>query len=68
MRPGVTAVWEARWLDVCDGKRLFVELFQRLLFKTSLPKFKRRIMLEMRSRRTANWRSVESLLKQLIET
>jgi predicted ATPase len=68
LRPGITAVWEARWLEVCDGKRLFAELFQRMTFKTALPRFKRRVMLEMRSRRTANWRSIESLLKQLIET
>jgi hypothetical protein len=68
LRPGITAVWEARWLDVCDGKRLFAELFQRVMFKTSLPRFKRRVMLEMRGRRTVNWRSIESLLKRLIET
>ncbi|MGC2172455.1 MAG: AAA family ATPase [Candidatus Sulfotelmatobacter sp.] len=68
LRPDTTAIWEARWIEVCDGKRLFAELFQRIQFKISLPRFKRRIMLEMRSRRTANWRSIESLLKRLVET
>ena len=60
-------VWEARWQEMCDGKRLFRELFQRLVFKTSLTKFKKAVMLRMRSRPTANWRSIESLFKRLVE-
>lgn len=60
-------VWGARWQEICDGKRLFADLFRRLVFKTSLSKFKKRVMLGMRSASTANWRSIESLLKKLIE-
>jgi hypothetical protein len=60
-------VWEARWQEMCDGKRLFHELFKRQKFKISLARFKKTVMLRMRSRPTANWRSVESLLKRLIE-
>lgn len=59
-------VWEARWPEVCDGKRLFSDLFRQLAFKLSLNKFKRRVMLGMRSTPTANWRSIESLLKRLL--
>jgi len=62
-----TLVWEGRWQDLCDGKRLFEDLFRRLAFKTSLTKFKKRVMLEMKGRQTANWRVVESLLKRLVE-
>jgi predicted ATPase len=67
MRKQETLVWDARWQEMCDGKRLFDELYKQLVFKISLPKFKKTIMLRMRIRPTANWRSVESLLKRLIE-
>jgi hypothetical protein len=67
MRRQEVLVWEARWQELCDGKRLFRELSQRLVFKTSVAKFKKAIMLRMRSRPTANWRSIESLLKRLVE-
>lgn len=60
-------VWEARWQEVCDGKRLFSDLVRRVGFKISLPKFKKRVMLGIRSVPTANWRAIESLLKGLIE-
>jgi predicted ATPase len=61
-------VWEARWQEVCNGKRLFSDLVRRVVFKISLPKFKKRVMLGIRSVPTANWRAIESLLKGLIET
>ncbi|HXN94044.1 MAG TPA: AAA family ATPase [Candidatus Acidoferrales bacterium] len=60
-------VWEARWADVCDGKRLFTELYRQRSFKLSLNKFKKRVMLSMRSVPTVNWRSIESLLKRLVK-
>lgn len=60
-------VWQVRWQEICDGKRLFSDLFKHLVFKTSLARFKKRVMLGMRSAPTANWRSIESLLKKLIE-
>jgi len=66
IRPEVEAIWDARWTELCDGKRLFQQLFRRLRFGMSLPKFKKRVMQEMRSRRTPNWSAVESLLKRLI--
>jgi predicted ATPase len=65
-RQNVTPVWEAGWVEVCDGKRLFTELIQSRQFKMSLSRFKQRVMLQMRSRRTANWRDIESLLKRLV--
>jgi predicted ATPase len=60
-------VWDARWVEVCDGKRLFGDLFRQRSFKIPLIKFKKRVMLGMRSLPTAGWRSIESLLKQLIQ-
>jgi hypothetical protein len=60
-------VWEARWPEFCDGKALFSDLFRQRGFKMSLIKFKKRIMLGMRSGPSAGWRSIESLVKQLIQ-
>lgn len=68
LRSQQVLVWEARWPELCDGKRLFIDLFCQRAFKLSLIKFKKRIMLGMRSGPTAGWRSIESLLKQLIES
>jgi predicted ATPase len=61
-----TLVWEAKWAEVCDGKRLFTELYRQRAFKLPLTKFKKRVMLGMRSAPTANWRSIDSLLKRLL--
>jgi len=62
----LTAIWDSRWFEFCDGKRLFAELFRKVVFRLSLAKFKKQIMLQMRVRQTPNWRSMESLLKKLL--
>jgi len=66
-RQGEILVWEARWVELCDGKRLFKDLFQGRGFKIALTKFKKRVMLGMRSVPTPNWRSIEGLLKRLVQ-
>lgn len=65
-RQELQAVWEVKWPEDCDGKRLFVDLHKKVGFKVSVRKFKKRIMAEMRGQRTEKWRSVESLLAGLI--
>jgi hypothetical protein len=67
LREQLVLVWDARWQELCDGKRLFSELFRQRTFKIPLTKFKKRIMSEMKSVSTPGWRSIESLLKQLIQ-
>lgn len=59
-------VWGARWMEICDGKRLFEDLYRQRAFKLPLTKLKRRIILDMRSASTANWRAIDSLLKRLV--
>jgi len=60
-------VWDARWAELCDGKRLFGDLVKQRPFKISQLKFKKRIMTQMRAVPTANWRNIESLLKRLLQ-
>jgi predicted ATPase len=61
-----TLVWDARWPELCDGKKLFSDLIRQRHFKISPLKLKKRIMLGIKVVPTASWRSIESLLKQLI--
>lgn len=67
LRKDQALVWDARWQEVCNGKQLFRDLSRRLVLKISLAKFKKRVMERMRSGPTANWHSIESLLKRLIQ-
>jgi predicted ATPase len=60
-------IWDAKWIDLCDGKRLFADLAQRLTLRMHVQKFKKRIMVEMRLASTATWRGIESLLKTLVQ-
>ena len=60
-------IWDAKWIDLCDGKRLFVDLAQHLTLRMHVQKFKKRIMVEMRLASTATWRGIESLLKTLVQ-
>jgi predicted ATPase len=62
----VAEIWEAKWRDNCDGKKLFTDLQRRLGIRMRLPRFKKRVILEMKNRSTENWRTMESLLKELL--
>jgi hypothetical protein len=59
-------IWETKWQDDCDGKRLFSDLQKRIPLKMSIRKFKQRIMSEIQRNRRENWRSMESLLNGLL--
>jgi len=59
-------VWESKWQQDCDGKRLFGDLQQHVAPRVSLIKLKKLVINEMRNQRRENWTSVESLLKKLL--
>lgn len=60
-------LWDSEWKELCDGKRLFLELQQSITLKMPLLSFKLRIMERMRNVPTRdNWRAIEGLLKGLI--
>jgi hypothetical protein len=60
------STWEAKWRELCDGKRLFSDLQRKGLLRVSAATFKRRIIQHMKDTTSENWRLVESLLKGLI--
>lgn len=65
----MVALWDTKWIEDCDGKRLLEELHRSRKCKMSLRALKRRILLQMRAGRPSpeNWRTMEGLIKGLIE-
>ncbi|MGO8735078.1 MAG: ATP-dependent nuclease [Terriglobia bacterium] len=60
-------LWEPKWKEVCDGKRLFADLQKNGLLKISVSLLKRKIVQRMKETVSENWRLVESQLKTLLE-
>ena len=65
-REKLASIWETKWLNECDGKRLFSELCQQIQPKMGPKKFKIRVMTEMRLKPSDNWRAVNGLLADLL--
>jgi energy-coupling factor transporter ATP-binding protein EcfA2 len=65
-RKELEVVWEARWKENCDGKRLFRDFCKVGGLKIPLSAFKNQIVGRMRDTSSENWRVVESRLKELI--
>ncbi len=65
-RKEMLAVWDVKWMEDCDGKRLFGDLQRKINFRISSRRFKKRVIQEMARKQTANWRSMESLLLSLL--
>jgi hypothetical protein len=66
-RNEIELIWEAKWKELCDGKRLFHDLQKEGMLKMSVSLFKRKIMQHMKETSSENWRLVESLLRGLID-
>ena len=60
------ALWDDKWREVCDGKRLFSDLRRDGVVQGDLLKLKRRIASEMRIKGTETWNSLDNLLKSLV--
>jgi hypothetical protein len=58
--------WEAKWPDLCDGKRLISDLHKASAIKMSESSFKARIVRGMREASSENWRLVRDMLNELI--
>jgi hypothetical protein len=63
-RPEVQAEWDQKWKSDADGKRLISDLFVELKLRISELKFKKKILREMKNKRTETWRIVSNLLEQ----
>jgi len=61
-------IWEATWLEDCDGKRLFQDISSSVTLRMSVKNFKKRVIERMRMAQSENWRSVKSLLSELTST
>jgi hypothetical protein len=55
--------WDLRWLELCDGKRLFKDLQQNASLKTSSDKFKREVIREMRLKQSDAWLTMNGLIQ-----
>ena len=60
-------VWEEKWRELCNGKKLFHDLRRNRHFECDLLKLKKSIIVQMRSQRTEAYASLENLLRNLID-
>ncbi|MBR8051573.1 AAA family ATPase [Burkholderia vietnamiensis] len=59
------AIWEVKWQEDCDGKRLFQDIGTSGRLRMSVRNFKKRVITQMRNSQSENWRAVKSLLSVL---
>jgi Protein of unknown function (DUF4435) len=60
-------MWEGRWRDLCDGKKLISDLHKATSLKMSESTFKTRITQRMRETSSETWRAVNAILKDFIQ-
>lgn len=64
LKDELVLTWEAKWQELCDGKRLLSDLHKASRLRVSEPTFKTRIVEKMRDAKADSWRLVESILKE----
>ncbi|WP_347468930.1 ATP-dependent nuclease [Burkholderia stagnalis] len=67
-RDELRAIWEVKWREDCDGKRLFRDVGASGRLRMNVRNFKRRVITQMRNSQSENWRSVKGLLAALTGT
>jgi predicted ATPase len=68
-RSQLEPIWDVKWPELCDGKRLFKEIQKLYEPRMPLLSFKKRVLERMKATPPSeNWRAIESLLKELIKT
>jgi hypothetical protein len=60
-------IWEDKWTDICDGKKLISDLHRAAALKMSIEAFKDRIATRMREARSENWLRAKDLLESLLK-
>ena len=58
-------LWEAKWRDLCDGKKLISDLHKQSNLKMSESGFKNLITEKMRNNESEDWRLVKGLIEDL---
>jgi hypothetical protein len=64
LREELAVSWEAKWQELCDGKRLLPDLHKASQLRMSEATFKTRIVERMRDVKADSWRLAESILKE----
>ncbi|WP_429807090.1 AAA family ATPase [Ensifer sp. B1-9] len=67
-RSELEAQWEAKWRELCDGKKLLTDLFKRAQIRKSEASFRELIIRKMRDMESEDWIVVRDHLQQLIQT
>ncbi|HEY2009851.1 MAG TPA: AAA family ATPase [Rhizomicrobium sp.] len=67
-RTDLSLMWEAKWKDLCDGKKLISDLHKRQQFRLSEAALKERIVRKMRDRSSDNWQLAKALLENLLRS
>jgi predicted ATPase len=65
-KAALLGTWEAKWQELCDGKKLISDLHKRASLKMSESVFKARIMKGMRDTSSETWRLVRDMLNDLL--
>jgi hypothetical protein len=60
-------IWEDKWKETCDGKKLISDLHRAAALKMSIEAFKDRIVRRMRETRSENWLRAKDLLEGLLK-
>jgi len=66
-KAALLGTWEAKWPELCDGKKLISDLHKRASLKMSEAMFKVRIMSRMRETSSETWRLVRDMLNDLLK-
>jgi hypothetical protein len=66
-RQSLLGTWEAKWPEICDGKKLISDLHKKSSMKMSESVFKARIVRGMREASSETWRLVRDILTDLLK-
>ena len=61
-------IWESKWRELCDGKKLLSDLHKSTNLKMSESSFKTHITKRMRDTSSENWRLVKGILEDFIRS
>ncbi len=62
----MSATWEDKWWELSNGKRLLEEMRKEGMIKGDILKIKRKIITEMRIRKTEAYNTLTAMFKDLL--
>jgi hypothetical protein len=67
LRHSLLGIWEAKWPEICDGKKLISDLHKKSSMRISESVFKARIVRGMRDAQSETWRLVRDILSDFLK-